>query len=88
MNQLHYPNEKELMLEPRWFTGQEWADGTAQHELKREFIAAVKSYNKVKVIRKSRGTATSTDPKHDFKSMSLMEIRRAVGKLRFGKTEK
>lgn len=50
MNQLHYPNEKELMLEPRWFTGQEWADGTAQHELKREFIAAVKSYNKVKVI--------------------------------------
>ena len=50
MNQLYYPNEKELMLEPRWFTGQEWADGTAQHELKREFIAAVKSYNKVKVI--------------------------------------
>ena len=34
-------SDYELGLEPRWFTGKEWANGTAQHELKREYEDAI-----------------------------------------------
>lgn len=30
-------SDSQLGLEPRWFTGKEWADGTAEREINREF---------------------------------------------------
>lgn len=36
-------SETDLQLPARWFTGKEWADGTAERELKREYNAAVEA---------------------------------------------
>jgi len=30
-------SDRQLGIEPRWFTGKEWADGTAEKECNREF---------------------------------------------------
>jgi len=40
MNRIY--SEKELNLQPRWFTGQEWKNGTAERELKREYFERIK----------------------------------------------
>lgn len=41
-------SEVELGLKPRWFTGKEWTDGTAQRILRDEYFAAVEACNKGK----------------------------------------
>jgi hypothetical protein len=34
-------SDHDLGLKPRWFTGKEWADGTAERELIREYKEAL-----------------------------------------------
>lgn len=34
-------SDHDLGLEPRWFTGKQWADGTAQKVLKQEYEDAM-----------------------------------------------
>ncbi len=34
-------SDHQLGLEPRWFTGKQWADGTAQKVLKQEYEDAL-----------------------------------------------
>ncbi len=40
-------SDSKLGIRHRWFTGREWADGTAAKELNREFNAAFASYKKL-----------------------------------------
>lgn len=47
-------SEKELKLAPRWFTGAQWKDGTAEIELQREYDEAVKLFKRSKVKRDDR----------------------------------
>jgi hypothetical protein len=39
-------SDSKLGLKPRWFTGQQWADGTAQEELRREFKQAFHDFRR------------------------------------------
>lgn len=49
-------SDNTLGLNPRWFTGREWADGTAQRELKREYREAIERAKKDDA--KSKGIPT------------------------------
>lgn len=51
------PSDKELNLEPRWFTGEEWANGTAERELRQEYYEAVEARKRSKARREGRQTA-------------------------------
>ena len=41
MDQLRVIRDHELNLPERWFTGKEWADGTAEHVLAQDYRAAL-----------------------------------------------
>jgi hypothetical protein len=46
-------SDKELNLEPRWFTGEEWANGTAERELQREYWKAIDARKRSKTRRQT-----------------------------------
>ena len=47
-------SDRELNLKPRWFTGEEWANGTAERESRQEYYEAVEAKKRSNARRDDR----------------------------------
>ncbi len=73
-------SERELGILPRWFSGAEWADGSAELVSKHEYREAVKRVKKVpQLAPKTPKQAVLFD---SSKTMSLTDCMRESGRLR------
>lgn len=55
-------SDKQLDLTPRWFTGEQWAKGTAEEWNRREFFDAVDRFSKQGRKSKPKAKASSVPP--------------------------